>query len=109
MLGAEALVKWLEEKEAPRTLAIGMLENRDLEGCLTLLSPLLDSVIAISNFTEAGAHSVEAIEEVATRLELPCEAVKDVPHLLKEVEQYSGTVLIAGSLYLVGAVLAERS
>lgn len=107
LLGAQALETWLKDQPEPRTLVCGMLENRDPKGFIGLLAPLCHHMIAIEKFTQAPAHSVEAIEAVAEALNLPCESARDVPHLLRQLKQSKGTVLITGSLYLVGAVLAE--
>ena len=107
LMGARALKTWLSEQEAPRTLAIGMLDNRDLDDYLAQLAPLCEQIIGISNFTEAETFSVEEIEQAASKFNLEYSTAKDVNHLLKQVENSKGTVLITGSLYLVGAVLAE--
>lgn len=109
LMGARALAKWLEKQKAPRTLAFGMLNNRDLDGYLQLLAPLCEHIIGISDFTEAQTFSTDDIAKAVKPYGIGYSPAKDVPHLLRQAEGSKGTVLITGSLYLVGAVLDELS
>ncbi|HYZ48738.1 MAG TPA: folylpolyglutamate synthase/dihydrofolate synthase family protein [Sphingomonas sp.] len=83
-------------------LVLGMLANKDAEGFLRLLAPVIRSVSAVP--IEAHEHHApEQLAAIAGRLGLPGRACPDLASALAPLP---GPVLIAGSLYLAGQVLA---
>ena len=98
---ADALVQALDGQ--PRTeLILGMLANKDAAAFLRVLAPAVRSVSAVP-VADHEHHAPEELVRIAHGLGLPARAFADVPSALAEL---SGPVLIAGSLYLAGTVLA---
>jgi dihydrofolate synthase/folylpolyglutamate synthase len=79
-----------------------MLANKDAAGFLRLLAPVVQSVSAVP-VGDHEHHSPDALVRLARDLGLGARACADVPSALEVLD---GPVLIAGSLYLAGTVLA---
>jgi dihydrofolate synthase/folylpolyglutamate synthase len=82
-------------------LVIGMLANKDPEGFLALLAPVLRSVTAVP-IEDHEHHAPEALAAMARRLGLPARGAPDVTSAMAKAD---APILIAGSLYLAGKVL----
>ncbi len=102
------------EERAPKPLYIicGMMGLKDATG---FLSPFRGLVRHIVTVPIPGAHeapfSPDALAEVANRIDLSAEAGADVETALKRIEVLDAApkrVLICGSLYLAGHVLARQ-
>lgn len=83
-------------------LVLGMLANKDAATFLNILAPIARSVSAVP-IEHHEHHSPVTLARIAGRLGLPARASTDIPAALVGLE---GPVLIAGSLYLAGEVLA---
>ena len=90
----------------PVTLILGMLANKDAEGVLRHLAPGAQSLIAVP-IPGHEHHAPEKLAEVAEQFGVPASSAPDVASALQRVEQ-PGPVLVAGSLYLAGSVLAAN-
>ena len=96
------------------TLILGMLANKDPTGLLQPLAPLLNRVVAIP-VPDHASHAPAALVDVAKHLNVPSiHEAYDVSQALKTIAQRTDVarqspVLIAGSLYLAGDVLARNS
>lgn len=96
------------------TLILGMLANKDPTGFLQPLVPLLNRVVAIP-VPDHASHAPAALVDVAKHLNVPSvHEARDVAQALKTIAQRidmtrRSTVLIAGSLYLAGDVLARNN
>jgi len=108
--GAEALARYLEDRDGPRpVLVFGVMKNKDARGILAPLAPHVASVV----LTKPGVDRAEAPEmlaEIASSLGLRHEVVPDAGGAVdraKAVAGEEGCVLVAGSLYLIGDVLAR--
>ena len=98
---AQALAEALAEH--PRLhLILGMLANKDAAAFLRVLAPVLSSVSAVP-IVDHEHHAPAALVKIARSLGLNARARPDVPSALRDLD---GPVLIAGSLYLAGTVLA---
>ena len=98
---AEALADAL--RDGPRLhLVIGMLANKDAGAFLRTLAPLLESLTAVP-IADHEHHAPEALAGIGQRLGVAARTAASVPDALIGL---SGPVLIAGSLYLAGTVLA---
>ncbi len=86
------------------TLIVGLMANKDAEAFLCGISPIVDSVIAVSIPGEAS-HDPFDLAARAASLGLPSEAAEDISSALRRAP--GGDVLICGSLYLAGQVLAD--
>jgi dihydrofolate synthase/folylpolyglutamate synthase len=109
---AQTLADLEERAPKPLYLICGMMGLKDATG---FLSPFRGLVRHIVTVPIPGAHeapfSPEALAEVANRIDLSAEAASDVESALKRIELLDATpkrVLICGSLYLAGHVLARQ-
>jgi dihydrofolate synthase/folylpolyglutamate synthase len=98
---AQALAEALGDKPKPH-LILGMLANKDADAFLRLLAPVVRSVSAVP-VADHEHRAPEELARLAHKLGLEARACADVPSALDGLE---GPVLIAGSLYLAGTVLA---
>jgi dihydrofolate synthase/folylpolyglutamate synthase len=98
---AQALAETLAGRSRPH-LVLGMLANKDAAGFLRLLAPVVRSVSAVP-VADHEHHAPAELARWATELGVEGRACADVPSALESLD---GPVLIAGSLYLAGTVLA---
>lgn len=110
---AEALVAALEEDPPARPLVMvhGSRPDKDATAVLALLAPVADAVV---HTAIPGLADPEALADVTRALVAGKAAVEVRPDLREAVglalalAGTRGTVLITGSLYLVGAALASE-
>ncbi len=97
-------------KGRPVTLVLGMLANKDAEAVMRILSPSVGHVVAIPVPGHAH-HAPEALAALAERFGKTAETAPtptDALDLIAARDDRSNLVLIAGSLYLAGEVLAAN-
>jgi len=99
---AEALAAALAGRQFD--LVVGMLANKDAETFLRLLRPITRSVTAVP-IEGHEHHAPAALAACAERLGLQGRSASSVTDALR---QLAGPVLITGSLYLAGEVLAAN-
>jgi dihydrofolate synthase/folylpolyglutamate synthase len=108
--GSEALASYLEERDGPRpVLVFGAMKNKDARGILAPLVPHVANVVLTKPSVDR-AEEPTVLAEVASSLGLRFEVDPDPGRALaraKALAGESGCVLVAGSLYLVGDVLAR--
>jgi len=106
--GATALAAALERTARPRALVISVVRGKDLAGILSALAPRFDRVVATRSHNERALPA----EEVAAALP-PGVAVDVVPDPAAALDRArafvagSGTVVVAGSIFLVGGLRAR--
>jgi dihydrofolate synthase/folylpolyglutamate synthase len=107
---AAELRRW---PKMPLHLVFAMLNNRDPRPFLEVLAPLAEGLAAV---TIPGEHKSWTAAEAAAASEaagIPAAAAGDVGEAVRAIGNRSGgrpvRVLICGSLYLAGVVLAENS
>jgi dihydrofolate synthase/folylpolyglutamate synthase len=100
---AEALAAALEGKRIG--MVLGMLANKDLAGFLAPLAPMIERLVAVP-IPGHEHHAPEAIARAAEALGVDADTAPDLDDALDRLD--SGTILIAGSLYLAGVAL-ERN
>ncbi len=88
----------------PVTLVLGMLANKDAEAVIRILAPSVGHVVAVPVPGHAH-HAPDCLAMIAQGLGLTADTAPDIPQALDRVGA-PGLVLIAGSLYLAGEVLA---
>jgi dihydrofolate synthase/folylpolyglutamate synthase len=105
-VGADQLAMFLRELPddvRPRTLLLGMSADKNARGVARALAPLVERV-----FTTHCAHPrAMSAGELATHLvDLSCPVLPAGPieEALPMVQKLSGPVLVAGSVFLIGAV-----
>jgi dihydrofolate synthase/folylpolyglutamate synthase len=92
----------------PVTLVMGMLANKDAAGVLRLLAPSIAHVVATPVAGHAH-HAPQLLADIATGYGLTAETAKTVTAALDRMatrEPGGSFVLIAGTLYAAGEVLA---
>ncbi|MEQ3624625.1 MAG: folylpolyglutamate synthase/dihydrofolate synthase family protein [Celeribacter sp.] len=94
----------------PTHLICGMLDNKDCTGFLAALAPLVTGMQAVSIPDTAHAARPEDIVRAAQASDIPAEIAPSVTDALARITaaQPDARVLICGSLYLAGHVLAEN-
>ena len=95
----------------PLHLVVGLLANKDALGVLRHLAPLAASLTAVP-VPDHAHHDPADLARIARELGAPAATTAaDVPTALSAIAAHGGeppVVLIAGSLYLAGAVLAAN-
>lgn len=95
----------------PVHLVLGMLSNKDAAGLLAPFAPLAASLTAVP-VPEHAHHAPGDLAQAASALGIAAPATADdVPAALQRIEAIAGPgalVLILGSLYLAGEVLAAN-
>ena len=90
-------------RNQPRSLLLGMSSDKDVRLVASTLAPHVDRI-----FTTRCAHpkalNPEAVAAELTHLALPVEAAGPIEEALPRVRQEEGVVVVAGSLFLAGAV-----
>ena len=108
---ADALARWLSERDRmPLHLVLGMLNTKDPAAFLAPLKPYVYTLRTVPIPGEAAGLSAEELSRAAEHAGFtatPAKDVKDALRAIAETEEPPARVLIAGSLYLAGSVLAE--
>ena len=107
---ANALADLEERVSRPLVLVVGMLATKDCEGFLKNFAGLARRVIAVPIPRQEKSLSADAIAAAARAVGIPAETRNDIPAALGAVGSLGldppPRILIAGSLYLAGEVLA---
>jgi dihydrofolate synthase / folylpolyglutamate synthase len=97
-------------RERPLDLVVGMLNTKDSRGFLDPLGPLVRRLAAVTIPGEANALAADGVVAVAAAAGIaasPAASLTEAVSGLAAAEP-TGRVLICGSLYLAGVVLAEN-
>lgn len=109
---AQTLADLEERSPKPLYLVVGMMGLKDAAGFLSPFGGLVRHIVTVPI---PGAHeapfSPDALAEVANRVDISAESAGDVEAALKRIELIDPSpkrVLVCGSLYLAGHVLARQ-
>lgn len=109
---AEALGDLEERVPRPLVVIVGMMANKDAAGFLANFAGLTRHIIAVPIPDRAGVMPVETLADagraLGMRVETADSAGAALQALCRLVYEVPPRVLICGSLYLAGAVLAEN-
>jgi len=109
---ADTMVEFEERRPRPLVLLVGMLNTKDAAGFLANFAGLARRVFAVPIRHSEAARPAEEIAATARALGFLAEAARSVPSALEAVAalrfEAPPRVLICGSLYLAGEVLAEN-
>jgi dihydrofolate synthase/folylpolyglutamate synthase len=94
--------------DRPLDLVAGMLDNKDSHGFFAPLAPLVHRMKGVAIPGEPRSLSAEQVSAVARSEGLPADPATSVAEALAYLGPAVGRVLICGSLYLAGSVLAEN-
>ncbi len=103
----EALAAWLAARAARFDLIAGMLDTKDRGQFLAALAPYVARMVAVPVPGSAASVPPAALAATARAAGMDAAAAPDVETALARLGG-ARPVLIAGSLYLAGAVLAGR-
>ena len=98
------LADWLAGRGGGFDLVVGMLDTKDRDRFLAALAPHIGRTVAVPVPGSAASVPAEALAGTARAAGMDASAAPDVEAALERLGP-SGPVLIAGSLYLAGAVL----
>ena len=119
--GAEAVSRAMadmeENGERPLYMICGMLANKDALGYLRAFDGLARHVVTVAIPDEAASLGAGALYDVARRAGLDAAPAEDLSDAMLQIAAWTRLddqdmpprVLICGSLYLAGRVLAENS
>ncbi|MPY73264.1 MAG: bifunctional folylpolyglutamate synthase/dihydrofolate synthase [Alphaproteobacteria bacterium] len=106
---AETVSRW---KDKPLHLVIGMMRRKPVQNFLRPLAPWVKSVRGVAIPGHEECYSGSELAEAALEVEIPeAKAALDVEAAIADimrVEKKPARILICGSLYLAGAVLARN-
>ncbi len=107
---ANALADLEERVPRPLVLVVGMLATKDSAGFLKNFSGLARRVIAVPIPEQANSLPAAELAEIARSAGLPAQEADDIESALASIRLFDlpapPRVLITGSLYLAGVVLA---
>ncbi|WP_299717012.1 folylpolyglutamate synthase/dihydrofolate synthase family protein [Tardiphaga sp.] len=109
---AAALGDLEERVSRPLVAIVGMMANKDAAGFLANFAGLTRHIIAVEIPDRVGAMTPEALADAARslgmRVEISASVAAALTSLTKLAYEVPPRILIAGSLYLAGHVLAEN-
>jgi len=96
--------------QRPRVFVVGMAADKDVAGALAELRDVADVVVATTSGAVRAAEpeDLAALAQAAGIEAVTCASFGDAVTTARERAGPSGTVVVTGSLYLCGAVLAAR-
>ena len=107
-LGLEA-ARWAEAR--PVHLVFGMINTKDIAGFLAPLAPHVRLLRALTIPNEVNAVPADKLVEAARGLGIPAETAPDAAAAIRALSARSSApacILICGSLYLAGTILADN-
>jgi dihydrofolate synthase/folylpolyglutamate synthase len=109
---ANALADLEERVSRPLVLVVGMLATKDCGGFLKNFSGLARRLLAVPIPDQEKSLATDVIAEAAVACGIPAQRADDIRSALLAIAHFDldppARVLITGSLYLAGAVLAEN-
>lgn len=110
---AEALAASLHQYEAPASVAIvGILDDKDVEGIVGPLAPLVDNWIAVDAASPRSIEAAELARRIANATGKAClmaDNPGDAIENARAIAGEGGRVLVTGSFYTVGPCLERLS
>jgi dihydrofolate synthase/folylpolyglutamate synthase len=109
---ASALADLEERVSRPLVLVIGMLASKDRDGFLKNFAGLARRVVAVPIPQQENAVPAGAIADAARAVGIPAQESPDLETALEAIGKFDldqpPRILVTGSLYLAGAVLAAN-
>jgi dihydrofolate synthase / folylpolyglutamate synthase len=109
---ANALADLEERVSRPLILVVGMLATKDCEGFLKNFAGLAQRVVAVPVPHQEKSLPSDGIADVARAIGIPAQSSSDVSSALAAIASFGlerpPRILITGSLYLAGEVLAAN-
>lgn len=106
---ATALRHLEKARPAPLVLVMGLMNNRDPAAVLAPFAGMAQQVFTVSIPGEINAHKAADLADAANKAGFSARPMRSVTAALKSAAAFGNArVLICGSLYLAGAVLAQN-
>lgn len=106
---SQALSDMNRARPAPLVLIVGMMNTRSPEAVLAPFAGLAERIITLTIPGEPNAHKAPFIAEAARQAGFNAVAMKTIEAAIKSAASTANArVVISGSLYLVGQVLAKN-
>jgi dihydrofolate synthase / folylpolyglutamate synthase len=109
---ADTLKQWQQDDPRPTYLVCGMLNVKDVSGFMTPFKGLIDGLYGLTIPGEPNALPASDITRQASEAGLPSQPALSVIDALENISGQANNkaprVLICGSLYLAGSVLANE-
>ncbi len=109
---AQAMADLHDRSPSPLVLICGMLGTKDTAAVLRPFAGLARELLAVPIPGQAAARSAQEVAEIAASVGLPARPAHSVPDALQELARVTWPepprILICGSLYLAGEVLAQN-
>jgi len=103
---AEVVAGWIDR---PLFLVVGMINTKDAAGFLAPLAPYTEMLVAVTIPGEKNALPADAIGAAAHSVGIAAHTAGSIGEAIRHLAGHrSGRVLICGSLYFAGKVLAEN-
>ena len=112
--GASTVKKFLESKKDKKIFVIfSMLQDKNCEGFLQKISPIINQLIALEIPNETKSYQKEEIVKIAKKLQIQSMSADNFNEafskiLSKNEKEKDSIILVCGSLYLAGSFL-ERN
>ncbi|MCL4766448.1 MAG: bifunctional folylpolyglutamate synthase/dihydrofolate synthase [Hyphomicrobiaceae bacterium] len=109
---AQTLADLEERSSSPLHLIVGMMGHKDAEGFLSPFRGLAKGIVTVPiPGAHEAPHQPEALASIARDIGFRSESAADVPAAIRQIEAGDDSpkrILICGSLYLAGHVLAVQ-
>ena len=107
---AQSLAQIEERSPKPLILILGMLKSKDARGFIRPFKGLAQKVITLTIPEEANSYAAEDLAAIVREEGFPVEPGRSIADAITKASQSSAPVrvLITGSLYLAGHVLAQQ-
>ena len=105
---AQAIAPFVDRNlPRPRLLVFGIMADKDIEGVTSLLFPMFDEIIVTNPYVPRSAPT-ESLVKIARDRGIRAMAVEDPKSAIDDaLSSNYRAILVAGSLYLAGAAIAE--
>lgn len=103
---ARHLAEW---QDRPVNIVVGMLRSKDADAFLSALAPAVSRLVAVPLAAEENGLTADEVVAIASRCGIEAKPATDVGEALRALASADSgpcRVLICGSLYLAGSVLA---
>ena len=105
--GARALASYLRDTEPSGvTLVFGAMHDKDISGMLSALAPAVSSIVCTTAPHPRAATAAE-LQTIASRISHHVEAIDDPLEAVRQACRQGRTVVVAGSIFLIGPVRAQ--